>query len=121
MSTPDHRRWEDDLAAWMLGSLDDDEAERFEQHLAGCERCRADLDWLRPAVDAVPASVTQLPSATESAGPPARDRSQRGPRRRGAAAPRRLALVVRDPAPRAGRAGGDGADRRRDRGIRPAR
>ena len=65
MSTPDHRRWEDDLAAWMLGSLDDDEAERFEQHLAGCERCRADLDRLRPAVDAV-LERREAPERTEA-------------------------------------------------------
>lgn len=60
MSAPDHRRWEDDLAAWMLGALEETEAEAFERHLAGCERCRADLNWLRPAVDTLPASVTQL-------------------------------------------------------------
>jgi anti-sigma-K factor RskA len=87
MSTPDHHRWEDDLAAWMLGALTVEEAERFEQHLAGCERCRADLDWLRPAVDAVPASVTQL-------APPPRLRGRllgtvRSEARRGAAPERR--------------------------------
>ena len=60
MSAPDHRRWEDDLAAWMLGALEETEAETFERHLAGCERCRTDLNWLRPAVDTLPASVTQL-------------------------------------------------------------
>jgi anti-sigma factor RsiW len=44
----------------MLGALEDNEAERFEEHLAGCERCRADLEWMRPAVDSIPASVTQI-------------------------------------------------------------
>lgn len=60
MNAEDHRRWENDLAAWMLGALEPPEAERFEQHLAGCERCRTDLNWLRPAVDTLPATVTQL-------------------------------------------------------------
>jgi anti-sigma-K factor RskA len=60
MNEQDHRAWEDDLAAWMLGALEQPEAERFERHLAGCERCRTDLNWLRPAVDTLPASVTQL-------------------------------------------------------------
>jgi anti-sigma-K factor RskA len=60
VSTTEHRRWEDDLAAWMLGALDEPEAERFERHLAGCERCRTDLDRLRPAVDSLPASVTPV-------------------------------------------------------------
>jgi anti-sigma-K factor RskA len=56
----DHRSFEDDLAAWVLGALDDPDAEAFERHLAGCERCRSDLRWLRPAVDALPAAVTQI-------------------------------------------------------------
>jgi len=60
VSAQDHRRWEDDLAAWMLGALEPAEVERFERHLAGCERCRTDLNWLRPAVDTIPATVTQL-------------------------------------------------------------
>jgi anti-sigma-K factor RskA len=60
VSAEDHRRWENDLAVWMLGALEPPEAERFEQHLAGCERCRTDLNWLRPAVDTLPATVTQL-------------------------------------------------------------
>jgi anti-sigma-K factor RskA len=60
MNAEDHRRWEDELAAWMLGALEEREAEEFERHLAQCERCRTDLNWLRPAVDAIPASVTQV-------------------------------------------------------------
>jgi len=60
MSAHDHERWEDDLAAWALGALEPAEAKRFERHLARCERCRADLRWLRPAVDALPAAVTQV-------------------------------------------------------------
>jgi anti-sigma-K factor RskA len=55
-----HERYEDELAAWVLGALDADEAAAFERHLARCEQCRTDLNWLRPAVDAIPASVTQV-------------------------------------------------------------
>jgi hypothetical protein len=60
VSEPEHRRWEEDLAAHMLGALDGEEAESFERHLAGCERCRKDLRWLQPALDTIPASVEQL-------------------------------------------------------------
>jgi anti-sigma factor RsiW len=60
VNAQDHQSFEDDLAAWMLGALEDREAKRFQRHLARCERCRTDLRWLRPAVDALPASVTQI-------------------------------------------------------------
>jgi hypothetical protein len=55
-----HREWEEDLAAHMLGALGDEESERFELHLATCERCRTDLRWLQPALDTIPASVEQV-------------------------------------------------------------
>lgn len=60
MSPRDHTQWEDELAAWSLGALERGEARRFERHLARCERCRTDLRWLRPAIDTLPASVTQV-------------------------------------------------------------
>jgi anti-sigma-K factor RskA len=69
VNAQDHRPFEDDLAAWMLGALEEPEAEAFERHLAGCERCQTALRWLRPAVDTLPASVTQIP-------PPPRLRGQ---------------------------------------------
>ena len=50
----------DDLAAYALDALEPDEAERLRSHLDGCERCREELRWLRPAVDVLPASVPQL-------------------------------------------------------------
>jgi anti-sigma-K factor RskA len=59
MSTADHRQWEDDLAAYVLGALDVGERQAFEEHLAGCDRCRIEVRWLEPAVDALPASVDQ--------------------------------------------------------------
>lgn len=57
MSTTDHSRWSDDLAAYMLGALDPSEAKDFERHLEGCEHCREELRWLEPAVHALPEGV----------------------------------------------------------------
>ena len=50
----------DDLAAYALGALEPGEEAEVRAHLDGCERCRAELEWLRPAVDVLPASVPQL-------------------------------------------------------------
>ena len=50
----------DDVAPYLLGALERDDAERFERHLEGCELCQADVERLRPAVDALPASAEQV-------------------------------------------------------------
>jgi anti-sigma factor RsiW len=50
----------DDLAAYALGALEPDEEATVRDHLDGCERCRSELQWLRPAVDVLPASVPQV-------------------------------------------------------------
>jgi anti-sigma-K factor RskA len=63
MTTTDHNRWSDDLAAYLLGALGPQEAKELERHLEGCERCREELQWLRPAVHA-------LPEAAERTEPP---------------------------------------------------
>jgi anti-sigma-K factor RskA len=55
-----HERWRDDLAAYALGALDLGEAAELEQHLAGCESCCAELEWLRPAVRLLPESVERV-------------------------------------------------------------
>jgi anti-sigma-K factor RskA len=60
MNREGHRPWEEDLAAYALGALDDDEVSEVETHLDECERCRADLRWLRPAVGLLPESVVQV-------------------------------------------------------------
>jgi anti-sigma-K factor RskA len=60
MSTVDHSRWDDDLAAYALGALHPRETEEFQAHLAGCVRCRTELRWLEPAIDSLPASVDQI-------------------------------------------------------------
>ncbi len=49
--------WFDQLAAYAIGALEPGEAADVEAHLAGCERCRAHLRWLEPAVRALPESV----------------------------------------------------------------
>ena len=49
----------DDLAVYALGALAGDERTELEAHLDGCERCRARLKWLVPAVDVIPATVEQ--------------------------------------------------------------
>jgi anti-sigma-K factor RskA len=45
------------LAAYALDALDDDERVEFEHHLAACERCRADLPGLRNAASALAEDV----------------------------------------------------------------
>lgn len=57
MTTSDHNRWSEDLAAYMLGALEPEEATELERHLEGCERCRREMRWLEPAVHALPESV----------------------------------------------------------------
>lgn len=62
MNTDPHRdsqQLEDDLAAYALGALSDDEAAELGRHVAGCKSCADRLRWLQPAVDVLPASVEQ--------------------------------------------------------------
>ena len=57
MNANGHGRWDDTLAAYLLGSLPDAEVDEFERHLAGCERCRDEAASLRVAVDVLPVAV----------------------------------------------------------------
>ena len=57
MNANGHGRWDDTLAAYLLGALPDAEVEEFEGHLAGCERCRDEAASLRAAVDVLPVAV----------------------------------------------------------------
>ncbi len=65
MTNDGHERWREDLAAYVLGALEPAEAAGLEGHLKDCERCRAEVRWLKPAVEALPESVARLepPSA----------------------------------------------------------
>jgi anti-sigma-K factor RskA len=68
VSATDHDRWEDELAAYLLDALETGEAAAFEAHLATCDRCRADLRWLAPAIGVLPASVEQIDPPAELRG-----------------------------------------------------
>jgi anti-sigma-K factor RskA len=65
----EHETRRDELAAYLLGALEPGEAAELEQHLAACEGCRDDLEWLRPA-------VLMLPESVERIEPPAKLRSR---------------------------------------------
>ncbi len=56
----DHTRHQDDIGAYLLGALNDLERQAFERHLARCGDCQEELARLRPAADALPASVQQF-------------------------------------------------------------
>jgi anti-sigma-K factor RskA len=60
MNAADHTRWKDDVAAYALGVLEPGEALELERHLDYCAECRAQLRWLRPAVDLLPSSVERV-------------------------------------------------------------
>jgi anti-sigma-K factor RskA len=60
MSEADHTRWKDDVAAYVLGALEPSEAAELERHIGGCADCRAELRWLRPAVDLLPEKVERV-------------------------------------------------------------
>jgi anti-sigma factor RsiW len=59
-----HERWADSAGAYVLGAMTDDERRQFEEHLAGCRRCREEVEELRPAAEALPmASPPMRPPA----------------------------------------------------------
>jgi anti-sigma factor RsiW len=53
----EHDRCQDDIGAYLLSALEPAEQAEFERHLAGCPECRAELEDLRVAADALPRSV----------------------------------------------------------------
>ncbi len=86
MSENGHERHRDELAAFLLGALEPGEAAGLERHLAGCEECRTELEWLRPAVQLLPESVQRVEPPRELRG---RLMEQVRSEAEGAAAPRR--------------------------------
>src|SRR2546423_1200840 len=56
----DHERHEHDAGAYLLGALNELEVQAFEHHMAACATCRAEVERLRVAADALPRSVEQL-------------------------------------------------------------
>ena len=63
MSANEHEQHGDELAPYLLGALEPGEAAALERHLAGCEECRTELEWLRPAVQLLPESVERVEPA----------------------------------------------------------
>jgi anti-sigma-K factor RskA len=53
----DHERYGEDVGAYLLGALTELERSAFERHLMGCDACRDEVEWLRPAIEALPRSV----------------------------------------------------------------
>lgn len=65
MSENGHKRRSDEIAAFLLDALEPGEAAELERHLAGCEECRTELEWLRPAVQLLPESVERVEAPPE--------------------------------------------------------
>jgi anti-sigma-K factor RskA len=58
----DHERWADAAGAYVLGAMSEGERRAYEEHLAGCRTCQAEVEALRPAAEALPmASPPMLP------------------------------------------------------------
>jgi Anti-sigma-K factor rskA/Putative zinc-finger len=60
MMDSDHTTYREEIGAYLLGALTDDEREAFEQHMEDCFECRAEIEQLRPAADSLPRSVEQV-------------------------------------------------------------
>ncbi len=60
MTESNHERWNEEVAAYMLGALEPAEAAELERHAEGCERCQAEIRWLTPAINALPEGVERL-------------------------------------------------------------
>jgi anti-sigma-K factor RskA len=60
MTARDHTSYREEIGAYLLGALTDPERHSFEQHIATCAECRAEVERLRPAADVLPRSVEQM-------------------------------------------------------------
>lgn len=60
MTEIDHESWREDVAAYLLGALEPERAAALERHAEDCERCRRELRWLTPAVDALPEGIERV-------------------------------------------------------------
>ena len=90
---PDHLAPHPDLAGYVLGALDPGETAAFEQHLAGCEACRAEVEQLRGLPDLLDqaAPPVEVPPGLRERTFAAVERAAAGSRRR---PPLRLAAVA---------------------------
>jgi anti-sigma-K factor RskA len=55
-----HERFTDAAASYLLGALPDEEKSAFEAHLEGCPDCRAELEELRVAAEALPVAAPPM-------------------------------------------------------------
>lgn len=60
MSVERHDIFEADAAPYLLGALTEIEVQRFEAHVEECHVCRDEVEHLRPAVAALPRSVSPV-------------------------------------------------------------
>src|SRR4051794_10555403 len=56
----DHERWQDAAGSYVLDALTDEERVEYESHLTGCPECRAEVNELRVAAEALPVSPPPL-------------------------------------------------------------
>ena len=56
----DHSRYDDDLAAYLLDALSEDEAREVRRHIDGCARCQERARWLQASVEMLPTAVEQI-------------------------------------------------------------
>jgi anti-sigma-K factor RskA len=57
---PEHDRWADATGSYVLGAMPDEEVAAFAVHLEQCASCRAEVEELEPAANALPASVAPV-------------------------------------------------------------
>lgn len=64
----DHPEWADSVGAYLLEALPESERVGYEHHLQACTACQEEVEGLRVALDALPASVEQLAPPSELKG-----------------------------------------------------
>src|ERR1022692_2697764 len=52
-----------DVAGWVLGALDPDDAERFAEHLLSCEECQAAVTELEPVARLLQNPIAEVDTA----------------------------------------------------------
>ncbi len=107
MTVDRHDEHADNVAAYLLGALNELERQAFERHLAHCTECRSEIEELRPALEALPRSVPPVApppslkaSLMETVEREAREQAAPAPARIAGACPSRAcAPPWRGPAP----------------------
>ena len=69
MSRDSHRGVRDLLGAYALGMLDEEQRASVAAHLDGCDECRAELDFIKPAAELLPLADPKR-AAQQPAPPP---------------------------------------------------